>query len=94
MVFGQIKVWDSEARKCILALTGHTGSVKSISAHPSNQGMLMILSVIFRSLKELDAYLNGYLCMEDIIVSGSRDGSFALWDLRCFKSASARSDTS
>ncbi|KAK1423262.1 hypothetical protein QVD17_18559 [Tagetes erecta] len=61
-----IKVWDSQERKCILALTGHTGSVKSISAHPSNQ---------------------------DIIVSGSRDGSFALWDLRCFTSSSARSNT-
>ncbi|KAL8248687.1 hypothetical protein R6Q59_005555 [Mikania micrantha] len=61
-----IKVWDSQERTCLLALTGHTGSVKSISAHPSNN---------------------------DIIVSGSRDGSFALWDLRCFKSTCARSDT-
>ncbi|KAI3713236.1 hypothetical protein L1987_71810 [Smallanthus sonchifolius] len=61
-----IKVWDSQERKCILALTGHTGSVKSISAHPSNN---------------------------DIIVSGSRDGSFALWDLRCSKSTRAHSDT-
>ncbi|KAK9052396.1 hypothetical protein SSX86_029025 [Deinandra increscens subsp. villosa] len=54
-----IKVWDSQERKCLLALTGHTGSVKSISAHPSNN---------------------------DIIVSGSRDGSFTLWDIRCSKS--------
>uniref|UniRef100_A0A251S7X3 Putative WD40/YVTN repeat-like-containing domain-containing protein n=1 Tax=Helianthus annuus TaxID=4232 RepID=A0A251S7X3_HELAN len=48
------------------ALTGHTGSVKSISAHPSNH---------------------------DIIVSGSRDGSFALWDLRSFKSTRAHPNT-
>ncbi|KAJ0433150.1 putative transcription factor WD40-like family [Helianthus annuus] len=61
-----IKVWDSQERKCLLALTGHTGSVKSISAHPSNN---------------------------DIIVSGSRDGSFALWDLRCAKSTRAHSNT-
>ncbi|KAJ0692638.1 putative transcription factor WD40-like family [Helianthus annuus] len=61
-----IKVWDSQERKCLFALTGHTGSVKSISAHPSNH---------------------------DIIVSGSRDGSFALWDLRSFKSTRAHSNT-
>nr|XP_043608556.1 denticleless protein homolog A [Erigeron canadensis] len=53
-----IKVWDSQEKKCIEVLTGHTGSVKSISGHPSNN---------------------------DIIVSGSRDGSFALWDLRYCK---------
>ncbi|KAI3716972.1 hypothetical protein L1987_68231 [Smallanthus sonchifolius] len=61
-----IKVWDSQERKCLLALTGHTGSVKSISAHPSNH---------------------------DVIVSGSRDGSFALWDLRCSRSTRAHSNS-
>ncbi|XP_076944331.1 uncharacterized protein LOC143614920 [Bidens hawaiensis] len=30
---------------------------------------------------------------KDIIVSGSRDGSFALWDLRCSKSTRSPSDT-
>ncbi|KVI02449.1 G-protein beta WD-40 repeat-containing protein [Cynara cardunculus var. scolymus] len=54
----KIKLWDSEERKDLAVLTGHTGSVKSISAHPSNY---------------------------DMIVSGSRDGSFALWDLRSSK---------
>ncbi|KAK9064759.1 hypothetical protein SSX86_016141 [Deinandra increscens subsp. villosa] len=88
-----IKVWDSQEKKCLLALTGHTGSVKSISAHPSNNGMLITLSVIFPPGKELDVYLNDYLYMEDIIVSGSRDGSFALWDLRCSKSTGSHSDT-
>ncbi|GER29506.1 transducin/WD40 repeat-like superfamily protein, partial [Striga asiatica] len=48
-------VWDIQEQKCIRALTWHTGSVKSISSHPSNQ---------------------------DLIVSGSRDGSFAIWDTR------------
>ncbi|XP_071694638.1 uncharacterized protein [Rutidosis leptorrhynchoides] len=56
-----IKIWDSEQKKCLDSLTGHTGSVKSISAHPSNN---------------------------DVIVSGSRDGSFALWDLRTYNSIS------
>ncbi|KAG2714619.1 hypothetical protein I3760_03G036200 [Carya illinoinensis] len=51
-----VKVWDVQEMKCIAALMGHTGSVKSIYSHPTNP---------------------------DIIVSGSRDGSFALWDLRC-----------
>ncbi|KAK9108164.1 hypothetical protein Syun_024175 [Stephania yunnanensis] len=51
-----IKVWDVEKKACISALTGHTGSVKSLSCHPSNPGLL---------------------------VSGSRDGSFGIWDLRC-----------
>ncbi|KZV43410.1 denticleless proteinA-like [Dorcoceras hygrometricum] len=50
-----IKVWDAQNKECIRALMGHTGSVKSISSHPTNP---------------------------DIVVSGSRDGSFALWDIR------------
>lgn len=56
-----IKVWDAQGKQCLRALMGHTGSVKSICPHPTNQ---------------------------DIIVSGSRDGSFALWDLRCSDSSS------
>ncbi|KAI5665488.1 hypothetical protein M9H77_15341 [Catharanthus roseus] len=53
-----IKVWDVQEKKCLSSLLGHTGSVKAISSHPTNQ---------------------------DMIVSGSRDGSFALWDLRSCK---------
>ncbi|XP_009597523.1 uncharacterized protein [Nicotiana tomentosiformis] len=56
-----IKVWDAQGKKCVRALMGHTGSVKSICPHPTNH---------------------------DIIVSGARDGSFALWDLRCSDSSS------
>ncbi|RZC79692.1 hypothetical protein C5167_042267 [Papaver somniferum] len=55
----KIKIWNVEKRVCIGVLTGHTGSVKSVCAHPSNP---------------------------DLIVSGSRDGSFAQWDLRCKRS--------
>ncbi|KAK7266011.1 hypothetical protein RIF29_18650 [Crotalaria pallida] len=51
-----MKVWDVQEKKCIGMLIGHSGSVKSMSSHPTNA---------------------------DIIVSGSRDGSFRLWDLRC-----------
>ncbi|CAA0820175.1 Transducin/WD40 repeat-like superfamily protein [Striga hermonthica] len=51
-----IKVWDVQEQTCIRVLTWHTGSVKSISCHPTNH---------------------------NLVVSGSRDGSFALWDTRC-----------
>ncbi|EER91037.1 hypothetical protein BDA96_01G132100 [Sorghum bicolor] len=51
-----VKIWSVGNRKCIGVLSGHTGSVKSLSCHSSNP---------------------------ELIVSGSRDGSFALWDLRC-----------
>ncbi|KAM5581736.1 denticleless protein [Rosa sericea] len=51
-----VKVWDIQEKKCTAVLMGHTGSVKSLSPHPTNP---------------------------EIIVSGSRDGSFALWDMRC-----------
>ncbi|XP_066327861.1 uncharacterized protein [Miscanthus floridulus] len=51
-----VKIWSVGNRKCIGVLSGHTGSVKSLSCHSSNS---------------------------ELIVSGSRDGSFALWDLRC-----------
>lgn len=42
---GQVKVWDAEERKCVAALIGHTGSIKSISSHPTNSGMFMILFI-------------------------------------------------
>ncbi|XVF58002.1 hypothetical protein PTKIN_Ptkin07bG0027600 [Pterospermum kingtungense] len=51
-----INVWDVQEKKCTRVLIGHTGSVKSLSSHPTNS---------------------------DLFVSGSRDGSFAIWDLRC-----------
>ncbi|CAN8266171.1 unnamed protein product [Cochlearia groenlandica] len=50
-----IKVWDVEENKCTGVLIGHTGTVKSMSSHPTNS---------------------------DLLVSGSRDGCFSLWDLR------------
>ncbi|KAL3833130.1 hypothetical protein ACJIZ3_007866 [Penstemon smallii] len=53
-----IKIWDTQEQKCIRALMGHSGSIKSISCHPTNQ---------------------------ELVVSGSRDGSFAVWDTRCSK---------
>ncbi|XP_019189274.1 PREDICTED: denticleless protein homolog [Ipomoea nil] len=59
----EIKVWDVKVQKCLRALMGHTGSVKSICVHPTNH---------------------------NVIVSGSRDGSFALWDLRCNDSSGQR----
>uniref|UniRef100_A0A0E0KHU5 Uncharacterized protein n=1 Tax=Oryza punctata TaxID=4537 RepID=A0A0E0KHU5_ORYPU len=51
-----VKIWSVENKKCLGVLSGHTGSVKSLSCHSSNP---------------------------ELIVTGSRDGSFALWDLRC-----------
>ncbi|XP_019442530.1 PREDICTED: denticleless protein homolog isoform X3 [Lupinus angustifolius] len=60
-----MKVWDVQEKKCIGVLMGHTGSVKSMSSHPTNS---------------------------DIIVSGSRDGSFRFWDLRCNSTANRFGD--
>ncbi|CAI0456235.1 unnamed protein product, partial [Linum tenue] len=59
-----IQLWDVQGKKCIGVLLGHTGSVKSLSSHPTNS---------------------------DLLVSGSRDGSFALWDLRCQNTSTRRS---
>ncbi|KAI4348192.1 hypothetical protein L6164_008946 [Bauhinia variegata] len=58
-----MKLWDVEAKQCLGVLTGHTGSVKSMSSHP------------------IDV---------DVIVSGSRDGSFCLWDMRCNSTSKSR----
>lgn len=33
-----MKVWDVQAKKCLGVLAGHTGSVKSVSSHPTNSG--------------------------------------------------------
>ncbi|XP_062106922.1 uncharacterized protein LOC133818199 [Humulus lupulus] len=61
-----MKVWDVQEKKCTAVLLGHTGSVKSMSPHPTNS---------------------------EIIASGSRDGSFSLWDMRCdAKSLSRREE--
>ncbi|GMI67083.1 hypothetical protein like AT3G27640 [Hibiscus trionum] len=60
-----IKVWDAQDNKCTGVLTGHTGSVKCLSSHPTNS---------------------------DLVVSGSRDGSFAIWDLRCKIDSNSRCD--
>ncbi|KAF1879326.1 hypothetical protein Lal_00005792 [Lupinus albus] len=62
-----MKLWDVQEKKCIGVLVGHTGSVKSMSSHPTNS---------------------------DIIVSGSRDGSFRFWDLRCKSTANRFGDPS
>ncbi|XVE67875.1 hypothetical protein DITRI_Ditri09bG0023100 [Diplodiscus trichospermus] len=60
-----IKVWDAQKKKCTGVLTGHTGSVKCLSSHPTNS---------------------------DLVISGSRDGSFAIWDLRCKVNSNGRCD--
>ncbi|KAF3323229.1 denticleless protein [Carex littledalei] len=51
-----VNIWNVETTKHLGILAGHTGSVKSLSYHPSNP---------------------------ELLVSGSRDGSFAIWDFRC-----------
>ncbi|KAJ6965700.1 denticleless protein [Populus alba x Populus x berolinensis] len=58
-----IKVWDAQEKKCTGILMGHTGSVKSLSPHPTNS---------------------------DLLISASRDGSFAIWDLRCKTTSKTR----
>ncbi|KAL5572777.1 hypothetical protein UlMin_022374 [Ulmus minor] len=60
-----MKVWDVQEKRCIAVLMGHTGSVKSMSSHPTNP---------------------------NIVVSGSRDGSFGLWDIRCNSNSSRREE--
>ncbi|EPS65344.1 hypothetical protein M569_09434, partial [Genlisea aurea] len=66
-----IKVWDANEKKCTRTLLGHTGSIKTISCHPTNQG----------------EFPNFIYSQINILVSGSRDGSFAIWDIRNSKSA-------
>ena len=39
----QIKVWDAKEKKCTGILMGHTGSVKSLSPHPTNSGTCLAL---------------------------------------------------
>uniref|UniRef100_A0A453H576 Uncharacterized protein n=1 Tax=Aegilops tauschii subsp. strangulata TaxID=200361 RepID=A0A453H576_AEGTS len=33
-----VKIWSVENKKCLGVLSGHTGSVKSLSCHSSNPG--------------------------------------------------------
>lgn len=35
-------MWDAQEKKCVGVLMGHTGSVKAICSHPTNQGTIMI----------------------------------------------------
>ena len=43
--FLQMKVWDVQERKCVAVLMGHTGSVKSMSSHPTNPGWFKIFTI-------------------------------------------------
>lgn len=42
IMYWQIKVWDVQEKKCLSSLLGHTGSVKAISSHPTNQGRVHV----------------------------------------------------
>lgn len=98
-----MKVWDILEKKCIAVLEGHTGSVKSISPHPTNPGMFtfkcvfqvvmfqIILCTFYVRRRYFLTFCNFPEHQTDVIVSCSRDGSFALWDMRC-NSSSKRSE--
>lgn len=79
--FVQIKVWDAQDKKCTGVLMGHTGSVKCLSSHPANSGSsLEHISFPCLLRKSWSFTID---CPTDLVLSGSRDGSFAIWDLRC-----------
>ena len=89
----QIKVWDAQEKKCIGVLMGHTGSVKSVCSHPTNSGIFFnyinYLQKIFSFFEKQNCNVNCH-CSSDLVVSGSRDGSFNIWDLRCNNSSKSR----
>ena len=63
---------------------GHTGSVKSLCPHPSNPGKFLFSPPFIFFISNLpfkDTY-NFFRFSIDLVASGSRDGSFAIWDLR------------
>lgn len=76
-----------ENKKCLGVLSGHTGSVKSLSCHSSNPGWCYvgkqkINSSYICACKICQELVFKNLFTAELIVTGSRDGSFALWDLR------------
>ncbi|KAG8477242.1 hypothetical protein CXB51_030236 [Gossypium anomalum] len=85
-----IKVWDAQDKKCAGVLMGHTGSVKCLSSHPTNSGSSLAhisFPCLFR--KSWPFTID---CPTDLVLSGSRDGSFAIWDLRCKSNSKSRCD--
>ncbi|MQM04839.1 hypothetical protein Taro_037644 [Colocasia esculenta] len=86
--FDQIKIWNVETMKCVGTMKGHTGSVKSLCSHQSNPSKFAHASASCGE-DHTEEFLNIFLLLcifhlvgADLIVSGSRDGSFALWDIR------------
>ena len=83
-------------------LTGHTGSVKSISSHPTNPGKISLCMPLYASTMHWILCNHKYISnlhsfiskLTDILVSGSRDGSFRLWDLRCYSYSNRRREVS
>ncbi|KAK3183628.1 hypothetical protein Dsin_030914 [Dipteronia sinensis] len=87
-----IKVWDAQEKKCIGVLMGHKGSVKSVCSHPTNSGIFLefyYLQKVFSFFEKQNCNVNCH-CSSDLVVSGSRDGSFNIWDLRCNNSSKSR----
>ncbi|KHN23510.1 Denticleless protein like [Glycine soja] len=84
-----IKLWDVQEQKCLGLLTGHTGSVKSISmggvkgAHISSQARRT------RRGRAASMSITSVLCLKDqvsIATAGAVDSVLKFWDTRNLKS--------
>jgi WD40 repeat protein len=88
-----VKLWDLGRMAKIRSLRGHKAGVSCLRAHPrgvlsaANDGAVLLWDAKGkRSVIHLEAHSGPVTCIaihgEDVVISGSRDSTLRVWDLR------------